>query len=369
MKKKITWITFDTFIDCDISIVKELKKTFDITWILMFPMVNSRFKKEDFTEDSELNDVNLKYFKIKFRLRKPSTYLFWLNFAKYVTKTNPDVIYFNGDALLMNAPFFWALDKKKLIIAIHEGLITTNNKKVLRRINLARKLIIPNVRYINCFSNSQATFFSEKFPNNKMFVIPLALKDFGFSEKQQKEDDIVFFNFGRIVPKKNIDLLIEAACNIYEQGYRGFKIAIIGGCANWDYYLSKMRYPSIFITDIRSIDNSEIKDLFSEYHYLVLPYKVVSQSGPLKIAFNYNIPVVVSDQLGFTDEVVDGVNGFVFKTGEVKSLESVLKNAIDQHKDYDLLRNRMKTYTADHYSLKVIGDKYTSMFNKVTSAK
>lgn len=368
MKKKITWITFDSFIDCDIGIVKELKKQFDITWILMFPIFNSRFKKEDFLEDPEFKDVNLQFFKMNFRLRQPKTYFFWLNFANFVKKTNPDIIYFNGDITLFTLPLLWAIDKIKLIVTIHEGLITTNNKKALRMINLARVLSIPQIKYINCFSNSQASHFSKKFPNNRIFIIPLALKDFGISNKKRLENEIVFFNFGTIRSKKNIDLLIDAACNIYEKGYRSFKIAIIGNCDNWEYYSSKIKYPSIFISDIRSVDNSEIKDFFAEYHYLVLPYKVVSQSGPMKIAFNYDMPVVVSDQPGFTEEVVDGVNGFIFKTGDMESLAYVLMKIIDQHKDYDLLRNSMSKYTNEHYSMKVVGDKYIDMFNKVISA-
>ena len=98
---------------------------------------------------------------------------------------------------------------------------------------------------------------------------------------------------------------------------------------------------------------------------MVLPYKVVSQSGPLKIAFNYNIPVIVSDQPGFTDEVEEGVNGFIFKTGDVKSLELVLKKAIDNHENYDNFRNKMKSYTQNNYSINVIGDKYHEMFDEV----
>jgi len=368
MKKKITWITYDCFIDCDIPLVKELKTVYAITWILMLPMSGTRFKREDFLNDPELTDIDQRFISINFRLRRPMTYLFWLKLARYVKNTNPDIIYFNGDATLYNFPFIWALDRKKLIFTIHEGLITTNNKKQLRMINWARKLSIPHINYINCFSNSQASYFSKKFPNNKVFVIPLALKDFGISEMQRLNNEIVFFNFGTILPKKNIDLLIDAACNIYEKGYRGFKIAISGYCADWDYYDSKIKYPDLFICDIRQIENSEIKDLFAKYHYLVLPYKVVSQSGPLKIAFNYDIPAIVSDQPGFTGEVVDGVNGFIFKTGDVKSLETVLINMLDNHNNYDMMREKMKAYTIDSYSTKVIGDKYIEMFQYVANS-
>lgn len=362
---KITWITSDSFIDCDINVIKYLQNKYSITWILLFPPSKARFKKDDFINDKELSDIKLEFVTLKFRLSRPNTYFFWFSLSQKVKKTQPDIIYYNGDILLFNLPFIWTLNKKKLIVTIHEGKITTNNRKVLRLINISRRLSIPYIKYINCFSNSQAACFAESFKNNKIFVIPLALKDFGQSTKTQLKGDIVFFNFGRILPKKNIDLLIDAACNIFDQGYRGFKIAIFGQCDNWEFYSKRIKYPELFICDIRQLDNSEIKNLFTQYHYLVLPYKVVSQSGPLKIAFNYNIPVIVSDQPGFTDEVIEGINGFIFKTGDVKSLELALKKAIDNHVNYDNFRNKMKSYIKNNYSINLIGEKYHEMFNEV----
>lgn len=363
MKKNITWITYDCFLDCDIAIVKKLKKYYNITWILMFPLFETRFKKEDFVNDSELNGIHLQFIDINFRLRKPLTYLFWYKLAAHIKSTKYDILYFNGDATLFNLPLIWSFNKEKLIFTIHEGLITTDNKKQLKMINWARSLTMPYVKYFNFFSNSQASHFSKKFPNNKRFVIPLALKDFGTSQEKRIENDVVFFNFGTILPKKNIDLLIEAGCNLYEQGYRGFKIAISGTCSDWDYYEAKIKYPEIFICDIRFIDNSEIRDLFAKYHYLVLPYKAASQSGPLKIAFHYNVPVIVSDQPGFVEEVVEGVNGYIFKTEDVESLESVLIKKMDNHSDYDHKRKQMENYTKENLSIEVIENKYVKMFN------
>ena len=366
MKKKVTWITYDCFIDCDISVIKELKNYFEITWFIMFPVHNmSRFQREDFLNDTELIGINLQFRTINFRLRRPKSYMFWIKLAKEIKQTKSDIIYFNGDATLFNLPMIWSLDKKKLTFTVHEGLITTDNIKQLSMINMARRLTMPYVKYFNFFTNSQALHFSNKFKKGKIFVIPLALKDFGESKQERLNNEVVFFNFGTILPKKNIDLLIEAGCNLYEKGYRGFKVAIIGNCSDWDYYQAKIVYPEIFICDIRFIDNSEIKEIFAKYHYLVLPYKTASQSGPLKIAFNYNIPVIVSDEPGFKEEVVDGLNGFVFKTRDLKSLESVLINVLNNHTNYHMMREKMERFVEDNYSIESIGSRYISMFNEV----
>ncbi len=365
MKKKITWVTYDCFLDCDISLILELKKYYHITWIILSPLYENRFKKEDFLDNPNFKGVEIQFIVMNFRLRRPLTYLFWFKLGKHINKTSFDLLYFNGDATVFNLPMIWSFDKKKLIFAIHEGLITTDNKNQLRMINLARSLTMPYIRYFNFFSNSQAQHFSKKFSNNRKFVIPLALKNFGSFDEQRNKEEIVFFNFGTILPKKNIDILIEAACNIYEQGFKGFKVAIHGSCSDWSFYLEKIRYPEIFICDIRFIDNTEIKTLFNRYHYLVLPYKTASQSGPLKIAFNYDVPVIVSDQPGFLDEVIEGINGNIFKTGDIKSLESVMIELILSHENYEMKRKKMKNFTKENFSVEVIGVKYKNMFEEV----
>ena len=98
--------------------------------------------------------------------------------------------------------------------------------------------------------------------------------------------------FGTINYAKNIDLLIDAACVLYDKGYRNFRVSINGMCKDWSFYQTKNKISRAFDIDIRSIDNSEIANLFASADYFVQPYRVVSQSGPTKIAFNYNLPII-----------------------------------------------------------------------------
>ena len=164
-----------------------------------------------------------------------------------------------------------------------------------------------------CFLSHKRSFFQKHFPSSRVFKIPLALKDFGVPTIVKPKDGIIrFLSFGTINYAKNIDLLIDAACVLYDKGYRNFRVSINGMCKDWSFYQTKIKYPELFDIDIRSIDNSEIANLFASTDYFVQPYRVVSQSGPTKIAFNYNIPIIASNLLGFSDEILEGVNGYLF---------------------------------------------------------
>ena len=227
-----------------------------------------------------------------------------------------------------------------------------------------RTLIFSHTSFINLFSKSQTKLFLEHNKNKITYTIPLSLKSFGNINVEKRKDCIVFLIFGNICYEKNIELLITAACNIYERGIRGFKISINGMCDNWNFYLNEIRYPEIFEIDIRLIDNNEIPKLFSESHYLVQPYRIVSQSGPLKIAFNYNLPIICSNLAGFSDEVIPNINGFLFESCNVKSLENLLIQCLDKSSlDYRLLCERMKTNTEKKYSNFSLSKMYLNMFN------
>lgn len=218
------------------------------------------------------------------------------------------------------------------------------------------------------FSPSQAEIFRRNFPGAKVFMTRMGLKDFGESNVSHSQGPIRFLSFGYINIAKALELLIQAACNIYDKGYRGFKVSINGGCGSWDYYGSFIRYPEIFECDVRIIGNDEIPDLFGAAHYFVQPYRQMSQSGAIKVAFNYNLPVIASDLQGFKDEIVVGVNGYLFKSEDIQDLERVLIEALERSEDdYNALLKNMEEYTSKTYSAGNIAQAYTNMFNEVIS--
>lgn len=200
-------------------------------------------------------------------------------------------------------PLYWRLNKKKTIFTAHDGSVKPTFK-IPWISKVVFELAFRTIKYVNMFSLSQAKLFHDSFPKVKQIIIPLGLKNFGNSELAKRADCVSFFFFGAIHPGKNIGLLIDAANGLYEEGIRNFKISINGVCPDWNVYQNRIKYSDLFELNIRKIENAEIPDLFARNHYMVFPYKEVSQSGALKVTFNYNIPVIVSNLDGFNDEVI-----------------------------------------------------------------
>jgi glycosyltransferase involved in cell wall biosynthesis len=119
---------------------------------------------------------------------------------------------------------------------------------------------------------------------------------------------------------------------------------------------------------IRFIGNDEGADFFSNADYLVLPYREATQSGPLKIAFHYNIPVIASDINSFKEEIEHGVDGYLFKAGSVADLADCLHHVLIRHETDDKrLKEAQLEYVMAHYSPAKVRHDFLEMFNKMSS--
>ncbi|GAB2642936.1 hypothetical protein GCM10027035_41200 [Emticicia sediminis] len=364
-KKTIQWLTPDYFLDTDFNIVPKLCEYFNIDWVVIIPAKDPRYSVKDFENFNDVTGLTIKLEFCNYRYRDPRYLLTYFRLFRNFNKRHADLVYLN----YVPTPYFTPmaiclLNRRKTILTAHQGEVHSGfNFQIIYK--TVYKLSYSWFKINNLFSKSQAAIFQKHYPNNEICMIPLGLKDFGQSTHTKPTQIVSFFTFGGIRPKKNIDVLIDAACLVYEKGYKNFKIVIAGSCDNWHFYQEKIKYPEIFELEIRTIDNSEIPDLFSRNHYLILPYTIVTQSGPLKIAYNYKVPVIVSDQPGFTDEVIEGVNGYSFKTGDKNDLAKILIYAIENHNAYDNLVIKHSESIHKSYSDSVILGKYVSMINNV----
>lgn len=367
--KKIAWVTSDCFIDCDFNLIilENITRYYRIDWYILLPLEDARYASFDFTTFSTLKNLKVTIIKSKYKSGDVRRIHIYSELYSKIKRSKADIYYINCPPTPYLVPFIYLLNRRKTIMTAHQGEVHKGFSNPGRH-KLVRALIYRRVKYVNMFSPSQAKLFSLQFPNTKVTTIFLALKSFGEPVTNIKENQFAkFLVFGNINYGKHIDLLIEAACNIYEKGIRGFKVSINGQCSNWSFYQNKIKYPEIFDCDIRLIDNAEISNLFTKAHFLVQPYRIVTQSGPLKIAFNYNLPVICSDFPGFSDEVIPGLNGFLFEPCNVEELERKLLLAINLVKDgaYENLKVKMREYTNKIYSPENLALEYIEMFNSL----
>ncbi len=69
----------------------------------------------------------------------------------------------------------------------------------------------------------------------------------------------------------------------------------------------------------------------------------MTQSGPLRIAYGYDIPVIASDLEGFKESVEENVTGVLFKSENVESLVEVMRRAIPQTILHNIIESKSVT--------------------------
>ena len=370
-KPKLCWVTADYFADCDLKpeFLKIISEKYSIHWIVVLFHSGNRYQEKDFDIIRQMDaDISVEIVHISHRHRDIRVFGDYNYLKKRILSNTPDLIYMNisvGEVHIV--PMVYGLPANRTIISAHQGRIHEGMKhKFLCKV--FRWMVYRRFLNVNMFSESQMHFFKETSPYSRVFLNHLGLKEMGIPSvfRDCNEKKVRFLSFGIINYAKNIDLLIDAAEALYEEGERDFVVSINGGCGNWQFYADRIKHPEIFETDIRLIPNDLIPDLFTKSHFFVQPYRVVSQSGPLKIAYAYNTPVIVSDLPGFTDEVKEGVSGFVFEHENIESLKAVMRKAMNIYRtNYDNLLNSMKEYVHENYSEEKMADNYLKMFNTV----
>lgn len=366
--KTLVWITSDCFVDCDLNkeIMELVSKEYKIYWYIIFPCEKQRYQIEDFEEYNRLG-IEVCFIKNPFRQRDIHSIAFYNSLYKGIMKRHPDVIYINYEKTISFNTLLWRLPKDKVILTAHQGSVHDGfqNKWAWKTIFY---FAYKRVDYVNMFTDSQKKLFEQNYHVKKIFRMPLSLKNFGES-KAEKKSEITFLSFGSLIASKNIGLLIRAAEELHKRGVKGFKVSINGACTNWAQYESLIEHKDLFDLHIYPIPNDDIADLFSSSHYFVQPYSSVSQSGPTKIAFQYNIPVIASNLPAFVEEIKDGVNGWVFENQNVEALADRMQWCIEHIDKYSTLVERMMEYTKQNYSNEVIAKKMIDMFNYIVDLK
>ena len=127
--------------------------------------------------------------------------------------------------------------------------------------------------------------------------------------------DYVLF-FGLIRDYKGLDLLLDAWAGLRRRGLAAGRRLIVAG----EFYTAREPYLTRFadnglqdevLRHDRFIPDDDVKYYFSAAAFVVQPYKTATQSGVTQIAYQFCVPMVVTDVGGLSEIVPDGRVGYV----------------------------------------------------------
>lgn len=335
--RKCIYITDDGWWDTDITILPQIVNDYEITVVVAENINQLKYYEKNISGVQDIVRFETKYSNKNFRKIVKSISFFSSIYRKYIKAKTPPLIFFikeNNIAFLLLSLFL--LPKRHTIISIHDFLI--HKGRYSSFYDFLFKLLYERFENFLFFSETQFRSFNRSYPTKRSFYINMPLKSFGIiTRATHKVGYRKFLFFGFIQDYKRLDLFINAAKQIDNA-----RFIIAGACKEWEKYKKIIGQMDNLQCDIHFLNNDEIRSYFQEADYLVLPYDESTQSGPLLIAYNYNIPVIASDIELFKTMVCDEQNGFLFEKGNLGSLIKILDKANNlSESQYQLLVKNM----------------------------
>lgn len=349
-KKKIVYISSESFLDSSYEHLKQLSHFCEVLFIYLFANDEICIKKIE-------NEFPALVLKSRYRKRN----FYWIYKEIYVffriLKFRPEAVWYEplSHPIQSVSVILFRILGMKLLVSIHD--IQPHVGRTRFHWRLLYKLSCILFNNIIVFSSFSMNILKTKYPTKKIFYKPLAFYSFtDFSQKQILPflGKVVLF-FGGIYEYKNVNLFIQAARALEKE-----KLEIKFVIAGEDTKHLIHRYSSDLIEyHLRFIQYDEVENYFRNCRIVVIPYLSATQAGPILHSYYYEKPVVASRLKSLEDYVKDKTTGLFFEVGDVQELCRCIKMlCLDDNSYLNLVRNIRKRKEYGQFSF---GEQYKKL--------
>jgi len=185
---------------------------------------------------------------------------------------------------------------------------------------------------------------SKKNPmiHDKCYLIPLVdmvHEPYNYISKSQacKKLDLpinkkIILFFGQIKKSKGLDVLLNAM-NILNVSNSNILLVIAGklwkdNISSYNEIINSKKLHDCVIQRLGYISNEEVPYYMSCASVIILPYRKIYNSGVLNRSMSYKLPIIASNLETFSEQIINGKNGFLFEDGNHNALANVISNNI-----------------------------------------
>lgn len=288
--------------DVEMGILNHISEQYEIHWFFLNNELSPRVSHQEVEAFVQKYSIKLYWMNTNIKQLSPRKILYYHKMGKVINAILPDKI------IKVEQDFYWSLVnkffmKKKAIYMIHDVLVHSGTHNGWLR-QLFTDFTIRMNKYFITFSKSQKNILLDRYGKNKdVFATHLSVKDFGKPTVARPVygDVVKLLFFGRIEYNKGLDILIDGLEKMYGKGCKKMELSICGNGSYWKDCEKRIKDIEQYNLQVRYIDNAEIPNLFASHHFLVLPYRDTTQSGPLMIAANYGLPLFAANHGSFKE--------------------------------------------------------------------
>lgn len=359
-----TIVYYSYFTEVDVTVLKYLSKYYRIVWLpIHYNSGRDIYTQSDLYQYASEHNIEIHIVNIRWRRRSIKQFFMECKVLKLIKRVQPDLIFTTHRDLYFMLLSLFCLKRDKVLVGIHDYKLHSNfEKNVFLRFSywLSYRLFNKFLFY----SKGQRLLFLKDWPYKNSYQTYLAAKSYGVPTMTGtlSYEKIRFLFFGRIDYYKGLDLLINVLENLVVKGFKNFELSICGIGDYWEECKPLIKHESIYNLQIRFIENWEIPDLFATHHYLVLPYRDATQSGPSMIAVNYGLPILAPAFAAFTD--VYPQESAIFYDAQESMEEAMIKALTMKEKEYQKLKECVMSIQ-DEFSEKSVSMLYKRAFDDI----
>jgi glycosyltransferase involved in cell wall biosynthesis len=259
----------------------------------------------------------------------------WARLTKYLIKTQPDIIQFGELENAVERFFIRHMQRKGLVLSqiCHEfekREINNGNSSPLTNARLNAGIYeafsaifvhdqANQDRFLSLYDIPAERIHSIRHGNEQVFPKSpnpgLTTDNLRRKYKLTTSDQMILF-FGNLTPSKGIPDLIQAFKHVHAFN-KNTKLIIAGMPSKYidmnalEQSVNDLELNNLVFFDNRYIPMDEIGSLMELANVVVYPYRNITQSGALQVAYAFGKPVVTTNAGGFPEAVDDGKSGFL----------------------------------------------------------
>ena len=160
----------------------------------------------------------------------------------------------------------------------------------------------------------------------------------------------IFLFVGRLLPRKGVQLLLEACLNLKQKGLEQYSLLIVGD-GEQRQELEKFCQDNRLTTSVRwlgRIDYQEISSYFQAADVFILPTLEDTWGVVTLEVMLFGKPVLCSTGAGSSEMIVNSENGYVFDPQKPEQLAELMTKLIEQPELIPLMGNKSRQIIANY---------------------
>ena len=340
MRKVLVYLNDDCFSQVDDTVLSYLAKEYEVNWFYLYKQNSKvRLGAEKASQYSDANGIVLHLHPCRYRGRDLRNIFYFSKIAKEIKKINPDLLYHCERNPFFAVATFLYLRGVNRVLGVHDAMPHTYGRDfgkwlAVKTVDIAFRL---HTNFITFSKGQQDKLFRYRGLNST--CVGMSCKSFGATSKVPTpiEKGVKLLFFGSINKYKGLDLLIEALEESFAHGTNNITLTIAGNGSFWTDCAKLIHHNNNYSLLIRFIENDEIPDLMSTHHFLVLPYRDVTQSGPMYAAMAYCLPVIAPN-IGCFKDICNEETSILYEQGHLSDVIERLSRF--QEKEYAAIRSK-----------------------------